>query len=432
MKRTRNSSLRIIGWTAALMAIAACGIGGDLIADATEPPAATETPGATIAPTGTLKPGQERGVVVKVIDGVTIMVELNGEAVKVCYEHTVVEDNFHPYTLVGIEAAAANRTLVGGKAVILEKDDRDPDRGDCHRRYVFLEDGTFVNAELLRRGLAHYSAYNGARFEDELTAAEQEAMALGLGWWHETPTPVRPPTMTPTPSFQLGQSPDWQDTVLRTICVTAHQYRLGRDYPAETKAILTTLFQTMGIEAVEPGTECDARLKVTMTTRPIKVRYGGNLYLWTAAETTGVLKLTSSGRSPIRVDIQKYKYPPTLISHSDRSKYDEKSEAPFYIWKEALLDKLVEIWGPILYLGALQVDDSILPYYALDEMHDMRWSDLNALPCVPALIGAYERGVSPYIQEKIVDLLEWITYKSFGHDIERWREWWESESGSAD
>jgi micrococcal nuclease len=50
------------------------------------------------------------------------------------------------------EATAANRNLVGGQTVYLEKDVSETDQYDRLLRYVYLPDGTFVNAELVRQG----------------------------------------------------------------------------------------------------------------------------------------------------------------------------------------------------------------------------------------------------------------------------------------
>jgi hypothetical protein len=51
------------------------------------------TPTATVIPTATLKPGQERVAVVEVIDGVTIIVEMNVEILEVCYKAAFMSDS---------------------------------------------------------------------------------------------------------------------------------------------------------------------------------------------------------------------------------------------------------------------------------------------------------------------------------------------------
>jgi endonuclease YncB( thermonuclease family) len=52
------------------------------------------------------------------------------------------------------QATEANRALVEGQQVILVKDVSETDRYGRLLRYMYLEDGTFVNAELVRQGYA--------------------------------------------------------------------------------------------------------------------------------------------------------------------------------------------------------------------------------------------------------------------------------------
>ncbi len=54
----------------------------------------------------------------------------------------------------GKEASEANRKLVDGKTVRLEFDVQQVDRYNRLLAYVFLKDGTFVNAWLVENGYA--------------------------------------------------------------------------------------------------------------------------------------------------------------------------------------------------------------------------------------------------------------------------------------
>jgi micrococcal nuclease len=81
------------------------------------------------------------------------------------------------------EATQANRDLVEGKTVRLEKDVSDTDRYGRLLRYVWV-DSTMVNLELVRRGLARAHAYPpDTRYQLLLEAAEIEARLKGLGMW---------------------------------------------------------------------------------------------------------------------------------------------------------------------------------------------------------------------------------------------------------
>lgn len=76
----------------------------------------------------------------------------------------------------------ALRDLVLGKTIRLEYDEMS-DEKDERRVYVFLEDGTLVNAEMLRQGRARVDT--SAQFErkTEFLAVEERARENGRGIW---------------------------------------------------------------------------------------------------------------------------------------------------------------------------------------------------------------------------------------------------------
>ncbi len=90
------------------------------------------------------------GQVVRVIDGDTIQVCcVFGDRVKVRYIGVDTPETHHPMKGIeryGKEASEANRKLVDGKTVRLEFDVQQLDRYGRTLAYVYLEDGTFVNA----------------------------------------------------------------------------------------------------------------------------------------------------------------------------------------------------------------------------------------------------------------------------------------------
>jgi micrococcal nuclease len=74
--------------------------------------------------------------------------------------------------------------LIQGKTVRLEYDRERYDRSGRLLAYLFLPDGTLVNAALVRQGLARVHIHPpNVRFREELLAAQQEAMAAGRGLW---------------------------------------------------------------------------------------------------------------------------------------------------------------------------------------------------------------------------------------------------------
>jgi micrococcal nuclease len=187
-------------WVLVLLTVTACGASPaeptQTLAPSEAPkPSDTPVPSPTVIPTATLEPGQVYARVLEVIDGTTIVVEIDGEQETVCYDLTHMHDS-QQYDRVLSEAETVNRALVDGQMVILDKREkgRTEDR-DCLFRFVFLEDGTFVNAELLRLGLATCTGLSSYKYVDVLEAAEQEAMANGLGTWGvATSTPLSWPS----------------------------------------------------------------------------------------------------------------------------------------------------------------------------------------------------------------------------------------------
>ncbi len=96
--------------------------------------------------------------VVRVVDGDTIQVCcVFGDRVKVRDICVDTPETHHPMRGVepyGMEAAEANRKLVDGETVRLEFDVEQRDRYGRLLAYVYLEDGTFVNACLVENGYA--------------------------------------------------------------------------------------------------------------------------------------------------------------------------------------------------------------------------------------------------------------------------------------
>ena len=117
--------------------------------------------------------------VIQVIDGDTIIVE-GGYRVRYIGIDT---PEVHPkLEAFGMEAWQANRKLVEGKEVRLERDVSETDNGRL-LRYVYV-DGIFVNAELVREGLAEAKAYPpDTKYQEYLEELETQARQAGRGMW---------------------------------------------------------------------------------------------------------------------------------------------------------------------------------------------------------------------------------------------------------
>lgn len=143
------------------------------------------------APRGTATPGHSLAHVQQVLDGDTLRVQLAaGRTASVRLIGVDAPEIAHRRRqgeYLGEEAKAFARSLVDGAQVQLKSEPGRADHDDYGRllRYVFLEDGRLLNAELIRRGLAYsFNRFPHAR-RDEFRALEESARRKGLGLWAE-------------------------------------------------------------------------------------------------------------------------------------------------------------------------------------------------------------------------------------------------------
>jgi micrococcal nuclease len=89
-----------------------------------------------------------------------------------------------PVEFFGREASAFAKRLLEGRPVRLEYDRGRTDRYGRTLAYVHLADGTFVNAEIIRRGYGHAYTRFPFRHLDRFRRLEREARAAGRGLWN--------------------------------------------------------------------------------------------------------------------------------------------------------------------------------------------------------------------------------------------------------
>ncbi|MCB8980705.1 MAG: thermonuclease family protein [Ardenticatenaceae bacterium] len=188
-------------------------------------PKPTSTTEPTAEPENTELPNETTAVVVDIIDGDTIDVEINGTVYRLRYigiDTPERGDDF--YT----ESTEANRQLVADQTVTLVKDVSETDRFGRLLRYVYLDDGTFVNAELVSTGYALAATYPpDVAHTEEFAQLQNQAQSNAVGLWAAAasevavvPTnTVSPPTTTPIPQPTNTIAP--QPTVTQDIQPTA-------------------------------------------------------------------------------------------------------------------------------------------------------------------------------------------------------------------
>ena len=128
--------------------------------------------------------------VVRIVDGDTIQVLVGTTKFKVRYIGMDTPETVKPGSSVerfGKEATAANRRLVEGRRVILERDVSDTDRYGRLLRYVWLREGSgwlLVNLELVATGYAQVATFPpDVKYAEDFLAAERAARMAGLGLW---------------------------------------------------------------------------------------------------------------------------------------------------------------------------------------------------------------------------------------------------------
>jgi len=115
-----------------------------------------------------------------VVDGDTITVE---GGYRVRYIGIDTPEIYPEVEAFGMEAWQANRRLVEGKEVRLERDVSETDKYGRLLRYVYV-DGVVVNAELVKQGRARAKAYPpDTKYQDYLQKMEAEAREAGRGMW---------------------------------------------------------------------------------------------------------------------------------------------------------------------------------------------------------------------------------------------------------
>jgi len=149
---------------------------------AIEPAPQTAPPQVTIEPAPQTAPSPQvtEATVVRVIDGDTIEVDIDGRLYKVRYIGIDTPEVGRPGA---DEATAFNAQLVSGKTVYLEKDVSETDRYGRLLRYVWVEEA-MINAVLVANGYAQVTTYPpDVKYQQDFLELQKQAEANGLGLW---------------------------------------------------------------------------------------------------------------------------------------------------------------------------------------------------------------------------------------------------------
>jgi micrococcal nuclease len=130
--------------------------------------------------------------VLKVVDGDTLLLS-PAEKVRLIGVNT--PETIDPRKAVecyGKEASEFTRKMVEGKTVRLELDDayakrHHKDRYDRTLAYVYLENGTLLNSEIIRQGYGRVFSRYKFRYRDQFRTIQRQAQDEKLGVWFYCP-----------------------------------------------------------------------------------------------------------------------------------------------------------------------------------------------------------------------------------------------------
>ena len=152
--------------------------------------------------------GQTWRTCVRVVDGDTIVLDGQETIRLIGVDTPETKDPRKPVEAFGQEAYEFTKGLVEGKKVRLEYDQERIDKYGRTLAYVYLDDGTFVNAQIILQGYGHaYTAFP-FKYMENFRGYERMARERGLGLWgqqQETTAPA-PKTITPKKSTSSNEN----------------------------------------------------------------------------------------------------------------------------------------------------------------------------------------------------------------------------------
>lgn len=165
------------------------------------------------SPTAPSQSPQKTYSVVRIVDGDTIDVSIDGKVdrlrmIGINTPETV--DPRKPVECFGVEASNKAKSFLSGKKVSLESDTSQGERDKYDRllRYIFLEDGTNLNLLMIKQGYAYEYTYGVPyKYQSEFKKAQAEAIDGKIGLWGDvcqtqntTQSDNKTSTPTPTPT----------------------------------------------------------------------------------------------------------------------------------------------------------------------------------------------------------------------------------------
>lgn len=125
----------------------------------------------------------------KVVDGDTLDITINGVVARIRLigiNTPEVVDPRKPVECFGAEASNRAKELLNGKNVRIESDPTQADRDKYGRllRYIYIEDGTFINQKMIQDGYAYEYTYDiPYKYQLQFKKAQKDAQEGRRGLW---------------------------------------------------------------------------------------------------------------------------------------------------------------------------------------------------------------------------------------------------------
>jgi len=121
----------------------------------------------------------------RVVDGDTIVLDGNEKIRLIGVDTPETKDPRKPVQYFGKEASEFTKRMVEGKRVRLEYDWQRKDKYGRTLAYIYLEDGTFLNAEIIKQGYGHAYTVFPFKYLEEFRQYEKEARENQRGLWNK-------------------------------------------------------------------------------------------------------------------------------------------------------------------------------------------------------------------------------------------------------
>jgi len=119
----------------------------------------------------------------RVVDGDTIILDGHERGRLIWVDTPETKDPRKPVQYFGKEASVFTKRMVEGKNIRLEYDWQKIDKYGRTLAYVYLEDGTFLNAEIIKQGYGHAYTRFPFKYLEEFRQYEREARENQRGLW---------------------------------------------------------------------------------------------------------------------------------------------------------------------------------------------------------------------------------------------------------